>query len=70
VISYVGIGIRSDKLLVSIGYLLGGVTYHRNVGVRKAVDYRLPSDDRSNITESMMIVSGQKNIDVSDGRLT
>jgi hypothetical protein len=56
----VGVGIRSDKLLVSIGYLLDGVTYHGNVGVREAVDYRLSSSDTGNITESAAIVSREK----------
>jgi hypothetical protein len=56
----VGVGIRSDKLTVSVVDLLGGVTYHGHVGVGVGVDYRLSSDDTGNITESAGAVSGNR----------
>jgi hypothetical protein len=58
--TYVGVGIRSDKLQISVGYLLGGRTYHGHVGFGVGVDYRLPSDDTGNITESAGVVSGNR----------
>ena len=55
--AYVGVGIGSDELLVSIDYRLDPANYHWDIGCRMGIYHRLSSNDASSIAESASIVS-------------
>ena len=70
VATYMGVGIRSDELLVSIDYRLDPATYHGDIGCSMSIYHTLSSNDASSITESTSIVSHNHTADTSGNRLT